>query len=195
MTEASILVAGASPTMLPLQQQTWESFSRRAGDDRGVLGSRRPTAPPDARPRKTGPESRPPTGPVPGVYFCAVSGCPARPVPFAAVRTASSGSGARAPVPRLGIPGGGGSRLRAPAHRGTARPLAGLEALQVRAEARRRARGQAALRTASRCGRSRSGWVIATSRRRRSTPTTRRTRTRSTSSMLPSPRGLTRGLT
>jgi len=88
MTEASILVAGASPTMLPLQQQTWESFSRRAGDDRGLLGSRRATAPPDARPRKTGPESRPSTAPAPGVYFCAVSGCPARPVRLVAVPTA-----------------------------------------------------------------------------------------------------------
>ena len=50
--------------------------------------------------------------------------------------------GARTSVPSLGIPGGGGSRLRAPAHRGTARPLTGLEALQVRAEARWRPRGQ-----------------------------------------------------
>ena len=71
-----------------------------------------------------------------------------------------SGSGARAPVPRLGIPGGRGSRLRAPAHRGTARPLAGLEALQVRAEARRRARGQVSrpetyFRYALRCERRR----------------------------------------
>jgi hypothetical protein len=69
MTEASILVAGASPTMLPLQQQTWESFSRRAGDDRGLLGSRRATAPTDARPRKTGPDSRASTAPAPGAYF------------------------------------------------------------------------------------------------------------------------------
>jgi integrase len=49
---------------------------------------------------------------------------------------------ARAAVPGLGVHRGGGPGLRASPHRRSARPLAGLEALQVRAKASRGPRSQ-----------------------------------------------------
>ena len=90
---------------------------------------------------------------------------------------------------RSALPGRRGPRLLPSPHRPSARRLEAAQAVQGGARSRRRAarplpRPAPHLRhrdwrpRACRCGRCRSGWATATSRRRRSTPTTPRALTR-----------------